>query len=59
MLPTMPHAGRFKDLKRHERVTASWFAMTGVVHFIIEGELGDALRMPALQLHLVRLLTGV
>lgn len=30
-------AGRFRDLKRHERITASWFAMTGVVHFIIEG----------------------
>jgi cholestenol delta-isomerase len=29
--------GRFRDLKQHERITASWFAMTGVVHFIIEG----------------------
>ena len=30
-------AGRFRSLQRHERITASWFAMTGVVHFIIEG----------------------
>lgn len=29
--------GRFQALTRQERITASWFAMTGMVHFIIEG----------------------
>ena len=30
-------SGRYKQLERDERVTASWFAMTGMVHFLIEG----------------------
>lgn len=30
-------AGRYKKLERVEKITASWFAMTGMVHFIIEG----------------------
>mmetsp|Transcript_2939 Transcript_2939/g.8605 ORF Transcript_2939/g.8605 Transcript_2939/m.8605 type:complete len:219 (-) Transcript_2939:2034-2690(-) len=29
--------GRYKHLRRAERIIASWFAMTGMVHFIIEG----------------------
>ena len=32
-------AGRYKHLKLGERMVASWFAMSGVVHFCIEGML--------------------
>jgi cytochrome bd-type quinol oxidase subunit 2 len=31
-------AGCYKRLRFDERVTASWFAMTGMVHLIIEGQ---------------------
>ena len=32
-------AGRYKHLKLGDRIIASWFAMSGVVHFCIEGAL--------------------
>ena len=33
----MRSAGRYRHLKLGERLTMSWFAMSGVVHFCIEG----------------------
>jgi hypothetical protein len=31
-------AGRFKQLAKGERLLACWFMVTGVIHFVIEGE---------------------
>lgn len=37
-LLTWLHSGRFKQLSTTERVVSCWFAVTGVIHFVIEGK---------------------